>query len=185
MSAEGTIPNYRSALKDALGQPIPLQGDLRVWLDDDLVDRRAPEGWVHVRTAREACLLLLGGRVVELSLDNDLGDSYQRNIDGSIDEDEYNSCLPGDVEFGLGHQVVDFLEEMHGVEDQPLWPAAGISIHSANPEARDAMCRAIENLPNLFAVEVEDITSGGQPHFKIRLIRGGLAFDLARAAQSS
>ena len=31
---------------------------LRVWLDDDLVDRRAPEGWIHVTTAWEAIELL-------------------------------------------------------------------------------------------------------------------------------
>ena len=57
-------PSYRSALNDALGKPIPFEGDLRVWLDDDLEDRRAPTGWIQLRTAREACLLLLHGRLV-------------------------------------------------------------------------------------------------------------------------
>ena len=34
---------------------------LRVWLDDDLVDRAAPDGWMQVTTAREAIELLLTG----------------------------------------------------------------------------------------------------------------------------
>lgn len=76
------IPSYRSALRDAQGNPIPLEGELRLWLDDDLVDRRAPEGWAHLRTAREVCLALLTGRVVEMSLDSDLN---------------------GDQEFGRGY----------------------------------------------------------------------------------
>ena len=61
-----------STLKDALGRAIPDEGPLRVWLDDDLEDRRAPEGWVHLISAREAAWALLTGRVVELSLDHDL-----------------------------------------------------------------------------------------------------------------
>ena len=48
-----------STLKDALGRPIPDEGPLRVWLDDDLEDRRAPEGWIHLISAREAAWVLL------------------------------------------------------------------------------------------------------------------------------
>ncbi len=57
-------------------------GELRVWLDDDLVDRAAPPGWAQVVTAGEAIAMLDSGRVVELSLDHDLGDDElygQRN----------------------------------------------------------------------------------------------------------
>jgi hypothetical protein len=46
---------------------------LRVWLDDDLEDRAAPEGWTHVTTAADAIALLDAGDVVEVSLDHDLG----------------------------------------------------------------------------------------------------------------
>ncbi len=86
--------NERAILVDALGRPIPLEGDLKVWLDDDLVDRRAPEGWVHLTNVREVCLAILSGRVVELSLDNDLSD---------------------DKKYGQGSQVVTFLEDNQGV----------------------------------------------------------------------
>src|SRR5437899_2197965 len=48
--------------------------EVRLWLDDDLVDRAAPPGWTHVTTAHEAIDLLDTERVVELSLDHDLGD---------------------------------------------------------------------------------------------------------------
>src|SRR5438874_494847 len=69
MAAHADIPQYRSTVQDALGRPIPDEGELKVWLDDDVEDRAAPEGWTHLVTAREVCFLLLTGRVVELSLD--------------------------------------------------------------------------------------------------------------------
>ena len=98
--------------------------EIRLWLDDDLIDRAAPEGWVHVTTAPEAIRLLDTRRVVELSLDHDLGD---------------------DDRFGRGIDVVDWLAEQQEVHDRPLWPRDGITIHSANAYGRDAMVRAIEN----------------------------------------
>lgn len=49
------IYNYRTAFRDAEGRPFPREGEIRVFLDDDIVDRRAPEGWVHARTVREVC----------------------------------------------------------------------------------------------------------------------------------
>lgn len=33
---EITMPAYRSAITDALGRPIPDEGPLRVWLDEEL-----------------------------------------------------------------------------------------------------------------------------------------------------
>ena len=56
-----------------VGDAVP-GGELRVWLDDLLEDRAAPDGWIHVTTAPAAIALLQTGRVVELSLDHDLGD---------------------------------------------------------------------------------------------------------------
>jgi predicted nuclease with RNAse H fold len=54
--------------------PVPgslgaLDGELRLWVDDDLIDRRAPDGWVQVTTAAHTARLLDTRRVVELSLD--------------------------------------------------------------------------------------------------------------------
>lgn len=93
------IPSYRTAFRDAEGRPFPREGEIRVFLDDDNEVRLAPEGWIHLRTVREVCMLILQERVIELSLDND---------------------LDGDVACGQGYQVIDFLEELHGVEDRPL-----------------------------------------------------------------
>jgi hypothetical protein len=143
---------YRSAINDAIGRPLFLDAGLKVWLDDDLVTRRAPEGWVHVRTAREACFLLRTGLVAELSLDNDLN----------------NGDHPS--EFGSGYEVVDFLEEQHGAEGRPLWPPNGINLHTANSSARDRMMQAIENLPRNLPVEVEDVTTGSQPKYLVRVL---------------
>jgi hypothetical protein len=55
------------------GAPLP-EGELRVWLDDLLDERAAPEGWVHVTSAGAPIAVLDTGRVVELSLNHDLGD---------------------------------------------------------------------------------------------------------------
>jgi hypothetical protein len=141
------IPNYRTAFRDAEGRPFPREGEVRVFLDDDNEDRRAPEGWIHLRTVREVCMLILQERVIELSLDND---------------------LDGDIACGVGYQVIDFLEELHGVEGRPLWPRDGITLHTANPEGRATMKRAIESLPRRLAVEVDDVTTGSQPKYVVR-----------------
>lgn len=98
-------------------------GDLRVWLDDLLDDRAAPDGWIHVTTAPAAVALLETGRVVELSLDHDLGD---------------------DDLAGKGVHVVDHIAEQQVIASRDLWPRDGITIHSANPDGRDQMARTIE-----------------------------------------
>ena len=139
-----------STLRDALGRPIPDEGSLRVWLDDDLEDRRAPEGWVHVISAREAAWVLLTGRVVELSLDHDLS-------------------AAGDAEvFGRGAQDVDFLDHMHGTGVLTDWPTDGISVHSGNAGGRDAMSRALRTMGRRHGVEVIEEFHGGQPTYWFR-----------------
>jgi hypothetical protein len=141
-----TLPAYRSAIFDALGRPIPDEGELRVWLDDDLVDRRAVDGWVHLVTAREVCFALLTGRVVELSLDHDLSD---------------------DRRFGKGRQVIDFIEEQQEVHGRSLWPRDGIRIHTANPAGRKQMAETIRSRASKH-LEVEESVEGGQPRFRFR-----------------
>ena len=137
--------NERAILVDALGRPIPLEGDLKVWLDDDLVDRRAPEGWVHLTNVREVCLAILSGRVVELSLDNDLSD---------------------DKKYGQGSQVVTFLEDNQGEVGKYLWPKDKLTIHSANIGARDRMTLALESLPRKFGIDVETTNKGSKRSFQ-------------------
>jgi hypothetical protein len=125
-------------------------GQLRVWLDDDLVDRRAPEGWVQVTTAREAIELLDGGEVVELSLDHDLGD------------DELN---------GRGIDVVNWLGEQQEVHGRHLWPVQGITLHTANAYGRDAMARAIRADAGRRGRVIESRTAGGKPSFRVERLR--------------
>jgi hypothetical protein len=145
--------NYRSAIKDFLGRPIPPEGELRVWLDDDPVDREAPEGWTQVRSVREACFALLTGRVVELSLDNDLNNP---------DESEHV--------FGTGYQVIDFLEEQLSVAGNFLWPRDGIVLHTANTQGRGRMVRSFEPLKRNPSLTVkEDRTPGGKPRFIVEM----------------
>ena len=119
-------------------------GELRVWLDDDLVDRRAPDGWVHVTTVAQAVALLNEGRVVELSLDNDLSD---------------------DDRYGQGKEVVDFLCEQQYAHGRDLWPRDGLTIHTANSQARDTMTRAIERYAGQTRPLRRTITPGGKRRF--------------------
>lgn len=131
-----------SVLKRAIESGEPL----RIWLDDDLVDRQAPEGWTQVTTAGQAISLLNTGRVVALSLDHDLGDD--------------ETC-------GRGIDVVNFLGESQEVHDRPLWPEEGITLHTANPYGRDAMARAIKaDAGRRFRV-LEERTRGGKVLLRI------------------
>jgi hypothetical protein len=122
------------------GDPLP-GGELRVWLDDDLVDRAAPAGWFHVTDASSACALLATGRVVELSLDHDLGD---------------------DDKHGRGIDVVDFLSEQQFAHRRALWPRDGIALHTANPQGREQMARGIERYAAAVRPVRRVITAGGK-----------------------
>jgi hypothetical protein len=118
--------------------------EIRLWLDDDLVDRAAPSGWTHVTTVKQATDLLDTGRVVELSLDHDLGD---------------------DERFGRGIEVVDWLAEQQEVHGRILWPRDGLVVHSANPAGRDAMIRVAEN----YAAKAVQVHRSHTPSGKPRL----------------
>jgi hypothetical protein len=122
---------------------------LRVWLDDDLEDRAAPVGWTHVTTAWQAIRLLDTGAVVELSLDNDLGDD-RLEVEGGA---------------GQGKLVVDWLCEQQFLYDRLLWPAEGITLHTANSTARDQMARAIERYAGQTVGVKRLLTRGGKPRF--------------------
>ncbi len=139
----GPAPEPASERGEPAG-PEP-RGELRVWLDDDLEDRAAPEGWIHVTTAREAISLLDTERVVELSLDHDLGD---------------------DERFGRGTDVVDYLAEQQEIHDRLLWPRDGIRIHSGNPYGRDAMRRTIRRYAARDLRVHESLSPGGHPVFR-------------------
>ena len=84
---------------------------MRVYLDDE---RKAPEGWHQVRWPDEAIALLKQGRVVEISLDHDLGDD----------------------ERGTGYDVVLWIEEAVATGD---FCPPKMSVHSANTSARTKM----------------------------------------------
>jgi hypothetical protein len=127
-----------------LGDALPT-GELRVWLDDLLEDRAAPPGWMHVLTAPAAIALLNTGRVVELSLDHDLGD---------------------DDVAGKGVHVVDHIAERQVNAAQDLWPRDGIMIHSANPAGQEQMARAITRYAGQLHGVRRSTTSSGKPRFE-------------------
>ena len=94
---------------------------MRVFLDDE---RAAPDGWVRVYWPAEAIALLETGKVIELSLDHDLG----------VDER------------GTGYDVVLWIEE--AVALRSFMPPK-IIVHSANPSAREKMLAGIRSIEAL------------------------------------
>ena len=119
-------------------------GELRVWLDDLLIDRAAPDGWVQVTSAPAAIALLQTGQVIELSLDHDLGD---------------------DDVAGKGVHVVDYIAEQQVTAGRDLWPRDGIMIHSANAAGREQMARTIERYARELHHVRRSLTRNGQPRF--------------------
>ncbi|MCV6620428.1 MAG: hypothetical protein OIF51_01590 [Cellvibrionaceae bacterium] len=94
---------------------------MKVYLDDE---RETPEGWVRVYWPEEAIELLETGKVVELSLDHDLGDD----------------------DHGTGYDVVLWVEE--AVATKGFVPPK-IKVHSANSSARTKMELGINNIVSL------------------------------------
>lgn len=84
---------------------------MKIYLDDE---RQTPDGWIRVYWPDEAIKLLETGKVVEISLDHDLGDD----------------------ERGTGYDVVLWIERAVIVDGfcPPI-----IKVHSANSSARDKM----------------------------------------------
>lgn len=102
-----------------------LDNRLKLWLDDE---REAPDGWVHCRWPIEV-ISAIGktAHVGEISLDHDLGDD----------------------ETGTGYDVLTWIEKslVEGTLDVSLVP--NISIHTANPVARQRMEQAKEKIEQL------------------------------------
>lgn len=88
---------------------------MNIYLDDL---RPAPEGWVRVFWPDEAIALLKTGEVTHVSLDHDLGDDQR----------------------GTGYDVLLWIEEAVAVSG---FKAPKITVHSANPAARQRMVAAI------------------------------------------
>ena len=92
--------------------------------------------------------LLRSGRVVELSLDHDLGD---------------------DERHGRGTAVVDFIAEEQELRGRKLWPRDGIRLHTGNAYGRDAMRRTIRRYCERGGIEFhESLSPGGKPVFRFR-----------------
>lgn len=94
---------------------------MKVFLDDERV---APVGWVQVRWPNEAIGHLATGKVVHLSLDHDLGDDQR----------------------GTGYDVLLWIEE-EVILRQFVPPE--ITIHTANPAARQRMLAAVDAIDKL------------------------------------
>ena len=91
---------------------------MKVYLDDE---RTTPDGWLRVYWPAEAIELLKTGKVLEISLDHDLGDD----------------------EIGTGYDVVLWIEE--AVITNNFKPPI-INVHSANSSAREKMELGIQSI---------------------------------------
>lgn len=89
---------------------------IKMFLDDI---RPCPEGWVLVKTAREAIELLKTGQVIEASLDHDLGEC-------EMCEGSHNPWCSCECHWN-GYTVMKWIEENN------MWPKEGIWLHSNNP----------------------------------------------------
>ena len=96
---------------------------MKLYLDDE---RIPPEGWIHVRWPEEAIEILKTGKVTELSLDHDLGDDSH----------------------GTGYDVILWIEEAVATGG---FVAPRITVHSANPSARQKMEAGINSIQRLHA----------------------------------
>lgn len=101
---------------------------MKLWLDDV----RDPKefgaiGWTWVHTAAEAIEALQSGQVEEADLDHDLAwEHYPWN---AVPEKYYQEPT--------GYEVVKWMEE------NDVWPPAGVRVHSMNPVGRERMEQVI------------------------------------------
>lgn len=95
---------------------------ISIYLDDDDVYRKTPEGWIRTHTVEETIKLLQenDGNVDYLSLDNDLGIGYRE-----------------------GREVMKWIEEQ--AFNNTMKPIYQIYIHTGNPVAEEEMRMARAN----------------------------------------
>lgn len=93
---------------------------MKVYLDDI---RTCPEGWELARTVKEAIEFLRTGKVIEISLDFDLG--YE-----VLDPDAAISSATFDPDAPNGGVVAKYIRDFHG----KIFPLPVIHLHTANPE---------------------------------------------------
>jgi hypothetical protein len=100
---------------------------MKVYLDDE---RIAPDGWVRVKWPDEVIKLLENGKsdVTHLSLDHDLGDDQR----------------------GTGYDVLLWIE-LAVVLHHFVPPE--ITIHTANPAARQRMLAAVDSIRNIVELQ--------------------------------
>lgn len=91
---------------------------MNVYLDDI---RTCPDGWVHVKTAKEAINVLANNKVEAISLDHDLGEP--------------------EIENGTGNDVLLWIEEQ--VHTNPCYHCPVITVHSDNSSASYKMTLGI------------------------------------------
>lgn len=96
---------------------------MKVYLDDE---RQTPTGWVRTYTSQETIELLRTGRVIELSLDHDLGSTKDN-----------------------GYEVILWIEEH--VHHYGFEPPVNIVIHSANSSAAQKMVAGVAAINRMAA----------------------------------
>jgi hypothetical protein len=136
-------------LVDVFGKPIPLQEPIKVYLDDVRDER---QGWIYVRTSREASLLSILAEIEDLSLDNDLG----RPKEGVAGIDPY-------MVFGEGQHVANYLVECFH-DGTHILPSRSLMVHSDNPVARSSVERAFLSLQR-FGLDLRHEREDGKPIF--------------------
>ncbi len=99
--------------------------EIKLWLDDL---RPSPEGWVWVKTTREAMQIIINGGVLIISLDHDLGPVKE-----------------------TGGDVLRLLEEQ--VFAKGFWGPM-IEIHTMNPVARSWMLKVARKINARIAGEI-------------------------------
>lgn len=95
---------------------------MKVWLDDE---RPAPDGWLRAYSAPQAIDMLEKFRVLEISLDHDLGNEHAMT----------------------GYDVLTWIESR--LADGEIKAAPRIHIHTANPAARPRMIAARDSIERL------------------------------------
>jgi hypothetical protein len=103
-----------------------------LWLDDIRDPKKfSKEEWVWAKTANEAIVNLMTGRVAKASLDHDL--TQEQMVLGG-----YNARIHADG-VKSGYDVVCWLEQ-----NPEYWPKDGVAVHSQNPVGKERMLKVVQ-----------------------------------------